>query len=114
MKIRILHLIVLAIILIGCSQSTPPAPASTATAVPTPTLPEPQVETTSVPDPEAMARIYLDHWKAEEYPAMYALLTRVSQDAISEADFNARYQGVANEAALNSWDYGIFSSLKYQ
>ncbi len=43
---------------------------------------------------------------------MYALLTRVSQDAISEADFNTRYQGVANEAALSSWDYEILSSLK--
>jgi len=70
------------------------------------------VETTSVPDPEILARTYLDYWKAEEYPAMYALLTRVSQDAISEDDFTARYKGVANEAALSSWDYEILSSLK--
>lgn len=43
---------------------------------------------------------------------MYGLLTKVSQDAISEADFIARYKGVANEAALSSWDYEILSSLK--
>lgn len=80
--------------------------------MPTSTLPEPQVETTLVPDPERIAKTYLDHWLAEEYPQMYALLTKVSQDAISEADFTTRYRNVANEAALSSWDYEILSSLK--
>ena len=112
MKIRILFLVAAAIILIGCTSSTPPALTSTVTSVPTSTLPEPQVVSTSVPDPEGIAKTYLDHWKAEEYPQMYALLTKVSQDAISEADFTARYQSVANEAALSGWDYEILSSLK--
>jgi cell division protein FtsI/penicillin-binding protein 2 len=112
MKIRNLILVAVATILIGCNQSTPQTQTSTATMVPTSTLPEPQVETTDVPDPELVARTYLDHWTAEEYPEMYALLTKVSQDAISEADFTARYQSVANEAALSSWEYDILSSLK--
>jgi len=112
MKIRILLIVVLATLLIGCTQSTPQTPTSTVTMVPTPTLPEPQVETTDVPDPELVARTYLEHWKAEEYPQMYALLTKVSQDAISEADFTARYQSVANEAALSGWDYETLSSLR--
>jgi cell division protein FtsI/penicillin-binding protein 2 len=102
----------MATILIGCSQSTLPTQTSTATIPPTSTLPEPQVETTDVPDPELIARNYLDHWTAEEYPEMYALLTKVSQDAISEADFTSRYQDIANEAALSSWEYEILSSLK--
>jgi penicillin-binding protein 2 len=112
MKIRPLILIVMALILLGCSQSTLPTQTSTITTFPTSTLPEPQVETTSVPDPREVAQSYLDHWKAEEYPAMYALLTKVSQDAINEADFTTRYQAMANEAALSSWDYEILSSLK--
>ncbi len=114
MKIRLLAILILTAIMIGCSQSTSVAPTATKTLAvqPSPSLPQPQVETTSVPDPELLARIYLDHWKAEEYSAMYALLTKVSQDAISEADFTARYKGVANEAALTSWDYEITSSLK--
>jgi len=112
MKIRPLLLVVMAFILIGCSQSTPIAQTPTVTGLPTPSLPGPQVKTTTVPDPQTVAQSYLDHWKAEEYPAMYALLTKVSQDAISEADFTARYQDVANEAALSSWDYEILSSLK--
>jgi cell division protein FtsI/penicillin-binding protein 2 len=112
MKIRILLLIVAATILIGCNQSTSPTPISTVAVLPTSTLPEPGVETTTVPDPELVAKTYLDHWVAEEYPQMYALLTGVSQDAISEADFTTRYKNVANEAALSGWEYDILSSLK--
>ena len=111
MKIRILIISIVAIILMGCGQSTPLAQTPTVTTLPTPSLPGPQVETTNVPDPQLMAKAYLDHWKAEEYPGMYSLLTKVSQDAISEADFTAHYQGIANEAALSSWDYEILSSL---
>ncbi len=112
MKIRLLIFVLLAFILIGCSQSTPLVQTPTVAILPTPTLPGPQVETTTVPDPRVAAEAYLNHWKAEEYPAMYAMLTAVSQDAINEADFTARYQGIANEAALSSWDYEILSSLK--
>lgn len=112
MKIRPMILIVMAFILLGCSQSTTPPQGPTQTALPTPSLPQPQVQTTSVPDPQVTAQIYLDHWKAEEYPAMYAMLTKVSQDAISEENFTAHYKGVANEAALSSWDYSLLSSLK--
>jgi penicillin-binding protein 2 len=113
MKPRFLILVVMALVLLGCSQPPPLTPTSMVAVPPTPTLPEPQVETTLVPDPELMARAYLDHWKAEEYPAMYALLTQVSQDALSEENFISRYRGIANEAALSGWDYEILSSLKY-
>jgi cell division protein FtsI/penicillin-binding protein 2 len=110
--IRPFIVVIMALILLGCSQSTLPTQTSTVTAETTSALPEPQVETTEVPDPRQAAQLYLEHWKAEEYPAMYTMLTKVSQDAISEADFTSRYQGVANEAALSSWDYEILSSLK--
>lgn len=112
MKIRPLVFIFMALILLGCSQSVLPTKTSTTSAPTASTLPEPQVESTIVPDPREAAQIYLDHCKAEEYPAMYTLLTKVSQDAISEADFTSRYKAVANEAALASWDYEILSSLK--
>jgi penicillin-binding protein 2 len=111
-KIRLLILVVTALVLAGCGQSTLLTQTSASTTAPTSTLPGPQVETTDVPDPRLIAQQYLDHWKAEEYPAMYAMLTKVSQDAISENDFAARYRNVANEAALSSWDYEILSSLK--
>jgi cell division protein FtsI/penicillin-binding protein 2 len=112
MKKRQIAVIALALILVSCSQSPLPTPSSSVAVQSTPTLPQPQVETTLVPDPRQTAQIYLDHWKAEEYPAMYAMLTKVSQDAISEDAFTTRYKNVANEAALSSWDYEILSSLK--
>jgi penicillin-binding protein 2 len=58
------------------------------------------------------ARAYLDGWKASDYASMYALLTSVSQDAISEDEFQKHYQGVAIEAALGGGiDYEILSVL---
>jgi cell division protein FtsI/penicillin-binding protein 2 len=112
MKKRLCIITVMLLILVGCSQSVLPTVTSTSVARPTSTLPQPQIETTFVPDPRETAQVYLDHWKAEEYSAMYAMLTKVSQDAISEDTFTARYKAVANEAALSGWDYDILSSLK--
>jgi penicillin-binding protein 2 len=112
MKSRFILLVVLTTILMGCNQSTTSPLISAVTTEPTSTLPEPQVETTNVPDPQLITKTYLDHWVLEEYSQMYALLTKVSQDAISESGFTARYQGVANEAALSSWEYELLSSLK--
>ncbi len=109
---RLCLVAVLAILLVGCSPLVLPTQTSTSAARPTSTLPQPQVATTLVPDPRETAQVYLDHWKAEEYPAMYDMLTRLSRDAISEDTFTTRYKAVANEAALSSWDYEILSSLK--
>jgi penicillin-binding protein 2 len=111
MKFRLLFIAVVVLILFGCSQPTTLPRTPTSTTVPTGSLPTAQVVMTSVPDLQATAKTYLDDWKAEEYPAMYAMLTKVSQDAISEADFTARYKDAANEAALSGWDYEILSSL---
>jgi penicillin-binding protein 2 len=69
------------------------------------------VSTTRVPDARAIARAYLDAWKAEDYDAMYALLTGLSQDAISREKFEKHYRGVATEMALSGVDYEIISSL---
>lgn len=67
--------------------------------------------TTSTPDPGATARAYLDAWKAEDYAAMYASLTSISRDAITEEKFTARYRKVASEAALRGWDYEVLAAL---
>jgi penicillin-binding protein 2 len=69
------------------------------------------LELTGLPDPKATARAYLDAWKAADYPAMYALLTSISQSALSEAEFTQHYQGVADEASLSGIDYEILAAL---
>ncbi len=111
MKRKILAVIFLAILLVGCTSDTPAATETPTAPPPTATLPEPQVQTTSVPDIEPVAQSYLDAWVVEDYPTMYSLLTAVSRDAISVEDFTARYAEVPNAAALRSWEYQILSAL---
>jgi penicillin-binding protein 2 len=72
---------------------------------------EPQLETTRPPEAIPAARAYLDAWKSEDYPAMYAMLTPLSQEAITAEKFEEFYRSVAAEAALSSWDYEVLSSL---
>ena len=110
MKARLLLVVLLLAILAGCAQPTV-LPTPTVTSAPTATLPSAQVQTTSVPDATLTARAYLDAWVAEDYPAMYAMLSQVSRDALSQEDFTKRYQTVVNEAALSDWTYEITSSL---
>ena len=110
MKTRFVIALLIITWLAGCTQPSTLTAVST-TVAPTLTLPGPQMQTTRVPDASETARAYLDAWIAEDYPAMYALLTQVSQDAISQEDFTVHYQSVVNEAALNEWSYEITSAL---
>jgi penicillin-binding protein 2 len=64
-----------------------------------------------LPDVKAIAQAYLDAWKAEDYPAMYSLLTSVSRDAITEEEFTNHYKSVMIEAALLGFDYEILAQM---
>jgi cell division protein FtsI/penicillin-binding protein 2 len=98
------------IFLAGCASiGKTPAPAATASA--TRTQPPPALIKTSVPDTQAAAKAFLEAWKAENYTAMYAMLTKVSQDAISEADFAARYKDAAKNLTLQKLDVSVLSAM---
>jgi penicillin-binding protein 2 len=100
------------VLLVGCSGQASEGiltPAAEKTSIPSPNAP--QVFTTSVPDVQATARAYLDAWKGDDYKAMYAMLTSISQAAMNEDEFAKHYGGVSAEAALSGVDYGILSSL---
>jgi penicillin-binding protein 2 len=99
--------LILMLLAAGCSSS--PTITITQTTEPTRTLPPPRVYTTQIPDAKAVARAYLDGWKASDYASMYTLLTKESQNSLSQADFIQHYQDVAAEAALNGVDYEISS-----
>lgn len=74
------------------------------------TLPPPDVRVTHAPDAEMTARSFLDYWKIEDYPAMYAMLTPASQATIALEDFTYYYEDVANQSLMESVEYQIYSS----
>jgi penicillin-binding protein 2 len=76
-----------------------------------PTMAAVSIDPSSAPDARAAAQVYLDAWKAEDYPRMYSMLTSISQDAISEEDFEKFYRSTASEAALGGLDYALRSAL---
>jgi hypothetical protein len=109
MNFRQALILFLLLLLAGCNQS--PEISPTASAKPPATLSSPEVHITSVPDVKTAARAYLESWKQEDYPAMYARLTSVSQDALTEEEFTKHYQGVSTEIALDGVNYEILSAL---
>lgn len=112
MKIRALYgLLVLTMLLSACGLQNPDTTPTT-TLAPARTLPSASIRTTSAPDPDSAARTYLNAWKAEDFASMYALLTKISRDAIDEETFRKKYTQVAAVAALKEGiDYEILSAL---
>ncbi len=74
-------------------------------------LPQPLVTVSSAPSEDAALTAYLDAFKAENYNAMYAMLSKVSQDAIKLEDFAQRNRDALNTMSAGSFDYQVLSSL---
>jgi penicillin-binding protein 2 len=107
---KIILMLVLFILIAGCSKSTPETtlPAS---GTPTPGLAPPGVQTTQAPDVEQAAIEFLEYWKLNDYASMYTMLSPESQAAISEEDFSKIYHDIAVELAVEKLDYAILSSF---
>ncbi len=105
------HWLFILLIALLASCSTSPSVTTTPSLVPTRTLAQPGVGTTPVPDPGSVASAFLDAWKADDYETMYALITPLSQDAMSQESFVKHYAGIAAEMALSGIDYEVLSSL---
>jgi penicillin-binding protein 2 len=104
---KLLVLVLIALLLGACrpTAETPLNPSAQ------PSLGEPVINVTSAPDVRAAAEAFLAAWKAEDYTGMYAMLTRLSQDAMSEEAFTQRYRDVAATMSLSGLDYAILSTL---
>ena len=74
-------------------------------------LPQPHVTIEGAPDADAALSAYLDAFKADDYNAMYGLISKVSQDTITLEDFARRNRDALNEMSAGSFDYEILSSL---
>ena len=103
-------LMICALLLGACGQNP-----ATAQGDPTPTnppsLPTAQVELTSVPDVEEAAQTFLDQWRLRQYDGMYAMLSTLSRDAISQEDFTKRYSDVSAQLAVTDLSFEILSTM---
>ncbi len=109
-----LLILILTFLLVGCSRGVPVIPTQ-APLLPSKTPTEIYANTGPTPDPNTTVLAYLDDWKAEKYNDMYAMLTKISQDAIKDEDFVSIYSHVATEAALSpdgGIEYQILSVYK--
>ncbi len=110
---RLLGLIVLvAFVLDACApgQSGLPNNPFVPSSTPTP-LSTAHADITPAPDARATVSAYLDALKTNDYAGMYALLTKVSQQAITQEDFAKRYNDALNMMSAGKIDYEILSSL---
>ncbi|MEK6574424.1 MAG: NTF2-like N-terminal transpeptidase domain-containing protein, partial [Chloroflexota bacterium] len=83
---------------------------SSSTPTPEPTLPNPGHTTTLPPNPEGTASAFLNAWAQKDYAGMYSLLSPLSQAAISQEDFVARYTDAADQMTLKEIETSILSS----
>jgi penicillin-binding protein 2 len=97
----------------ACSPNTPQTatPASLPPPGATRTLPQVSPTIISVPDAEVAARVFLMGWQAEDYSAMYNMLTPTSQDAVALDKFSRRYIDTANRMTLQKFEFEILSKL---
>ncbi len=97
-------------LLAGCSQVVV---RSTLLPGVTPSVTPGKVGVTVIPAPSVQlaAQQFLQAWKNEKYADMYAMLTKLSQDSITKADFEKRYRDAAIAMTLKNLDYTVLSTL---
>lgn len=105
-------MILLITLLAACTGPTPTALSETPTLPqPTHTLPSPDVSVTRTPDVRTTVEAYMQAWQKDDYPAMYAMLSRLTLDAVSLEDFTRSYTDVANALALTNVKYEVLTQL---
>ncbi|MDI6694191.1 MAG: penicillin-binding transpeptidase domain-containing protein [Anaerolineales bacterium] len=103
--------LVYALLLLGVAACIAPPQTAPTDLLLTSTEGAPTIHEADIAEVKTLAQAYLDSWKAEDYAAMYPLLTSVSKDAFSQDEFNQHYESVAVEATLSGIDYEILSVL---
>lgn len=107
---RWLHILVLLAFLSACTPGSGGGINVPFLSTDTP-LPPPNVTVDSAPDVSAALTAYLDAFKADDYNAMYAMLSKVAQDSNTLEDFALRNRDAINTMSAGSFDYQVLSSL---
>lgn len=107
MKVRVIALSLLLLSLYGCGSIS----GESTTPEQTATLPAPMVITNNAPNPETKAKQFIEAWDAGEYQAMYAMLSPLAQDGITEQEFLERLEEIKLGTALSGVSFEVVSSL---
>ncbi|HKJ38318.1 MAG TPA: penicillin-binding transpeptidase domain-containing protein [Anaerolineales bacterium] len=105
---RLLNLIVIMTFLSACSTGGSGVLPASATDTP---LPPPIVGITPAPDPSTALTSYLDAYKADDYNAMYGLLSKSAQGSLPIEEFAKRNRDALNNMSAGSFDFEILSTL---
>ncbi len=108
---RLISLILFLVVLVSACTPTPTEQPTATVVRSTATLPEPQINTTRPPDVKQVAQTYLNLWAEENYEAMYAMLSHLSQDAFPKESFIKRYQDTTNALTLIELTSEVTSAL---
>ena len=103
LRMRSLPALILVGMLAACLPATPSAPQAT--------LSISRGDTAMAAAAQQVVEAFLEAWEAEDYPAMYALLSPLSQDALTQDEFTAIYQEFATTLTLQSISTRVLSSL---
>jgi len=101
------------LVMAACSVASPTSETEqvqTATA----TLPDPRVYVTRAPDVDGAVSAFMDAWIAEDYSAMYGMLSGESQSQVSIEEFSEKYNDTAVTMTLDFEEgiqYEILSSV---
>jgi penicillin-binding protein 2 len=100
MKIRksLFFVLLISLLLPSCGQEAPEE------------LPTPQSQVSTVPDVDGLAQSFLNAWQAENYSAMYEMLSSSAKQSVSLEDFSAYYEDTAANATLQSIDTAVLST----
>ncbi len=60
---------------------------------------------------QTVAEAFLSAWQAEDYPAMYADITSLSQDAMTMDEFEALYRDAASSLTLQTINFELLSAM---
>ena len=102
-----IKLILVPVFLAACTGGGILSPGATKTS----SLPTAQTTVIHTPGAEPAVRTYLDALLKEDYASMYAILTKSSQEALSQEAFTARYTDALNTMSISKMEYNILSSL---
>lgn len=101
--LRSFAFVLVLMLLTGCATGSGNLPF-----FPTPTpLPPPQVGITRAPNATPALTAFLDALKNSDYAAMYAVLDKTSQAAITSEDFATRYREALNTLSASSLDFEV-------